>query len=65
MGLLTAGYWPTTFWPKDYWTDDYWQDYGVPELIIAGIVTLRFAVNEVILDLAHKITLLKLGRKET
>ena len=29
MGLLTAGYWPTTYWAKDYWPDDYWQDYGV------------------------------------
>lgn len=28
MGLLTAGYWPTTYWPEDYWTDDYWPDYG-------------------------------------
>ena len=27
MGLLTAGYFPTTYWAEDYWHDDYWQDY--------------------------------------
>lgn len=29
MGLLTAGYWPSTYWAKDYWHDGYWQDYGL------------------------------------
>lgn len=29
MGLLVAGYWPTTYHPKDYWVQDYWPEYGV------------------------------------
>ena len=29
MGLLTAGYWPTTYWPEDYWNDDYWLEFGI------------------------------------
>jgi len=28
MGLLTAGYWPTTYWSENYFADDYWADYG-------------------------------------
>jgi len=28
MGLLTAGYWPTTYWPSNYWPSNYWQKYG-------------------------------------
>ena len=42
MGLLTAGYWPTTYWPKDYWVDDYWPDYGT---VIVAPITLPYVAT--------------------
>lgn len=31
MGLLAAGYWPTTYWPTNYWPDDYWPGFEAEE----------------------------------
>lgn len=41
MGLLTAGYFPTTYWSADYWNDDYWLQYGdVPTSLPPSFRTL-------------------------